>query len=246
MITEITGFVISEIDYGETSKIINILTKEYGVIGVIAKGSRAIKSPLRSVTTKLTYAKFFIKYNEDKLSILTNVDIIDSLKNVKTDIEKISFVSYLLELASQVDKHSNMYEEIYNLLEASILKIEENFDPLVITNILELKYLDYLGVMPVLDSCSVCGTTTSIATLSASLGGYVCNNCLKNEKIVSEKTIKLIRMFYYVDISKIDKLDIRESVKLEINDFLDEYYDRYTGLYLKTKQFIKDIKNYKD
>ena len=246
MITEITGFIVSEIDYGETSKIINILTKEYGTIGVIAKGARSLKSPLRSRTTKLTYGKFYIKYNKDKLSILTNVDIISSLKNIKTDIEKISYVSYLLELASQVDKHSNKDEEVFNLLEASILKIEEGFDPLVIANILELKYLDYLGVMPILDSCSVCGSTTNIATLSASLGGYVCNNCLKNDKIVSEKTIKLIRMFYYVDISKIDKLDIRESVKLEINDFLDEYYDRYTGLYLKTKSFIKDIKKYKE
>ena len=246
MITEVTGFVVSEIDYGETSKIINILTREYGTIGVIAKGARTLKSPLRSTTTKLTYAKFYIKYNKDKLSILTNADILNSLKNIKTDIESISYVSYLLELATQVDKHSNMFKEVFDLLEASILKIEEGFDPLVISNILELKYLDYLGVMPILDSCSVCGKTTNIATLSASLGGYVCNDCLGNDKIVSEKTIKLIRMFYYVDIFKIDKLDIRESVKLEINDFLDDYYDRYTGLYLKSKSLIKDIKKYKE
>lgn len=246
MITEVTGFIVSEIDYGETSKIINILTREYGTIGVIAKGARTLKSPLRSTTTKLTYAKFYIKYNKDKLSILTNADILNSLKNIKTDIESISYVSYLLELATQVDKHSNMFKEVFDLLEASILKIEEGFDPLVISNILELKYLDYLGVMPILDSCSVCGSTTNIATLSASLGGYVCNDCLGNDKIVSEKTIKLIRMFYYVDISKIDKLDIRESVKLEINDFLDDYYDRYTGLYLKSKSLIKDIKKYKE
>ena len=246
MITEVTGFIVSELEYGETSKIINILTREYGTIGVIAKGAKSLKSPLRSRTTKLTYAKFYIKYNKDKLSILTNADILNSLKNIKTDIESISYVSYLLELATQVMKHSNMFKEVFDLLEASILKIEEGFDPLVISNILELKYLDYLGVMPILDSCSVCGRTNNIATLSSSLGGYVCNNCLKNDKIVSEKTIKLIRMFYYVDISKIDKLDIRESVKLEINDFLDEYYDRYTGLYLKTKSFIKDIKKYKE
>lgn len=242
MLQEIEGIVISELDYGETSKILNILTKELGIIGVIAKGSRSLKSQLRSVTTKLTYGKFYIKYNKSKLSNLNSVDIINNLKYIKTDIEKISYVSYLVELASQVIKNSDSSKGIYDLLISSILKIESNFDPLVITNILELKYLEYLGVMPILDSCSVCGDTKSIATLSSYKGGYLCNNCLKGEKIVSDKTIKLIRMFYYVDIDKIEKLDVSEQVKVEINSFLNDYYDRYTGLYLKTKAFINNLK----
>ena len=30
-------------------------------------------------------------------------------------------------------------------------------------------------------------------------------------------------------------------VVLEINRFLDDYYDRYTGVYLKSKEFIRQI-----
>ena len=120
-------------------------------------------------------------------------------------------------------------------------KLEEGFDASTITSILELKYLDYLGVMPVIDMCSVCGSKTGIATLSSSRGGYVCKNCLRNENIVSEKTIKLIRMFYYVDISKISSLEISNQSKKEISDFLDDYYDRYTGLYLKSKSLLKNL-----
>lgn len=244
MIEKVDGIIISEVEYGETSKIINVLTKELGIIGMIAKGSRTIKSPLRSVTNKLTYGTFNIKYNKNRLSILTSVDILDNFKHIKIDIEKISYVSYLLELATQVTKHTES-SEVYNLLISSIKKINEGYDPLVITNILELKYLEHLGVMPILDCCSVCGSTKSIATLSSHKGGYVCNNCLKNEPIVSEKTIKLIRMFFYVDIDKITKLDIGDKSKIEINNFLGDYYDRYTGLYLKTKQFIRDLKKIK-
>lgn len=239
--TEDIGIVISELDYGETSKIINVLTRSYGVIGMHAKGARTMKSPLRSVSTKLTYGKFYFRYHKDKLSILTNVDALNSLKNIKKDITKISYTSYLIELASQVVKQNNEYEKIFDLLINTILKIEEGFDPLVLTNILELKYLEFLGALPILDACSVCGKTTNIATISSFKGGYLCSDCLKDEKIVSEKTIKLIRMFYYVDISKIEKLDISDSVKNEINMFLDDYYDRYTGLYLNTKSFIKNL-----
>ena len=48
-------------------------------------------------------------------------------------------------------------------------------------------------------------------------------------------------MLKYVDISKISKLDVSDVVKKEINTFIDEYYDRYSGLYLKSKDFLKNI-----
>ena len=48
-------------------------------------------------------------------------------------------------------------------------------------------------------------------------------------------------MLKYVDISKISKLDISDIVRNEINSFIDEYYDRYSGLYLKSKEFLKNI-----
>lgn len=235
----IEGIVISETSYGETSKIINILTKD-GIIGCMAKGAKTLKSNLRSVTTKLTYGNFIINKKDDKLSLLTNVDVINNLNEIRKDVVKTSYAMYLLELSEQVIKQ-NKNSKIYDLLIDSLEKINDKFDPLVITNILELKYLEYLGVLPILDSCSVCGSKTSIATLCGSRGGYVCKNCLTNERIVNEKTIKLIRMFYYVDIKKIDKLEISNQIKNEINEFLENYYERYTGLYLKSKKFLKDV-----
>ena len=44
MIEKVEGIVINEKAYGETSKIINVITKEYGIIGIIAKGARTLKS----------------------------------------------------------------------------------------------------------------------------------------------------------------------------------------------------------
>ena len=237
---EVEGIVISETNYSDTSKILNILTKEHGIIGVISKGCRNLKSPLRSVSSKLTYGVFTIYYKKDKLSILKEVSVIDSFKNIKLDINKISYAAYLLELAGQVYKQS-INTDILNLLIASIQKIDEGFDPLIIMNILELKYLEFLGVMPIINSCAICGRKTNIKTLSSFRGGYVCEKCFNDEEIVSSKTIKLIRMFYYVDIDKISKLEISSQARHEINLFLNDYYDRYTGLYLKSKKFIRDL-----
>ncbi len=237
---EVEGIIVSERDYKDTSKIVGIMTSTHGLITCIAKGAKRLKSPLRSTTGKLTYGKFQILYKEGKLSTLIEADVINIFKKIKTDIVCISYASFLVDLAEQVMKQ-NGNSEIYDLLIAGLKKIDDGFDPAVITNILELKYLDYLGVMPVIDCCAICGRTDSISTISARRGGYICNHCRQDETVVDERIVKLIRMFYYVNISKISKLDISSSVKNGIDKFLDEYYEDYTGLYLKSKQFLKDL-----
>ncbi len=240
MVQKVEGIVISEVNYSETSKILNVLTKEYGIIGVIAKGARRLKSELRSVSEKLVYGYFTIYYKKDKISTLVSVDIIDSFKLIKKDITKISYSLFLLELATQVYKQNND-EEIYNILIASLLKINEGMEPLVIMNIVELKYLKYLGVLPIMDKCVSCGGTNFIVSISVQKGGYICKNCCSTETYLSKNTIKMFRMFYYVDIAKISKIEITKKVQQEINNLLDQYYDDYTGLYLKSKDFLKVI-----
>ena len=239
-IESVEGIVISETNYSESSKILNVLTKEYGRIGIISKGCRNLKSKLRGVSRKLIYGVFHIYYKENGLSTLISVDIKESFSKTMMDLSAISYASYILELIDQVARQ-NEEENLFSLLSAALLKIEEGLDPLVITNIVELKALAYLGVMPNIDFCSICGSDKAIVTLSSDKGGYICSECYQNEPLVSDKTIKLIRMFYYVDIEKIAKLEVGELAKREINQFLDDYYMRYTGLYLKSKRFIQNI-----
>ncbi len=239
MIKKISGIIISEVDYKESSKIINIFTKE-GIIGVLARGTKKVKSPLSGVTSKLTYGFFHINYKDNGLSTLIEVDVADKFKNIRRDITLTSYSIYLMELASMVYKHEPS-NEIYDLLIVSIKKVEEGFDYQVITSILELKLLDYLGIRPVIDHCVNCHSKVDIVTISSYRGGYLCKNCLHGENITDIKTIKLLRMFFYVDISKISKLEVSEKVKQELNRFIDDYYERYSGLYLKSKEFLKNL-----
>ena len=112
---------------------------------------------------------------------------------------------------------------------------------MVITNILELKMLDYLGVGIDLDKCIKCGSKTNILTISGDEGGYICTDCRTNELIYSDKTIKMFRLYYYVDINSITDLKISEEVTHNIDKILTDYYERFTGLYLKSKEFLKSV-----
>lgn len=243
-IESIEGIILSETNYSESSKILNVLTKEYGLIGVMSKGCRNMKSKLRGVSRKLLYGTLHIYYKPNGLSTLIGIDVKNSYSKTIMDLEKISYASFILDLVNQVLKQTEN-EEIFDLLKDTLNKLEEGLNPIALTNILELKMLNYLGVSPMIDGCSHCGNTKDIVTLSSDAGGYVCKSCYNNEPLVSEKTIKMIRMYYYVDIKNITKLDVSDEITKEINRFLDDYYDRFTGLYIKSKDFLKKINNLK-
>ena len=239
MLLEVEGFILSETPYGETSKIINVLTKEKGLIGIMAKGAKSMKSALRASTQVFNYGVFSIYFKDGKLSTLANVDIINPLKSIRSDLTKISYLTYISELTSQVIKQTN--EDVFDMFINIVLKMEDNLDPVILTNILELKYLPLLGVGLNLDSCIKCGNKTNIVTIDASYGGLICKDCFQNEIIVDKKVIQLIRMYYYVDIKSIGSINVKEEYKQTINKFISDYYDSFTGLYVYSKKFLEQL-----
>lgn len=239
-IVDVKGLVLNETNYSDSSKILNVLTSEYGLIGIISKGCRNLKSKLRGSSRKLVYGTFHFYYKENGLSTLISIDVISDYPKTIMNLKNVVYASYLLDLTRQVVKQSKD-EAILPLLISALDKIENDLSPAVVTNILELKYLDFLGVSPVVTGCAVCGKTTNIVSLSPTAGGFICKDCYQNEGYYSDKAIKLLQMYYYVDLEKITKIDVNPKVNMEINKFLEDYYDRYTGIYLNSKKMLKNV-----
>ncbi len=244
MLKTIEGVVISETPFKENSKILNILTID-GIIGVVSKGCKNLKSPLRLISSKLVYAEFTIYYNEDRLSTLKEGNIINNFNYIRTEPSLIPYSTYIYitDLVTQVVKQSTN-PNIYNLYISTIKKIEEGLNPIVMMNILEIKLLDYLGCPIELNACAKCGSIKNIITIDPDIGGYLCSNCHTNEILYDEKTRKMLRMYYLVDIDSVKELKIKDYVIDNINNFLSSYYDRYTGIYIHTKKFLEKTINY--
>lgn len=238
----VEGFILSEVSYKESSKILNIFTKEYGIIGVFASGVKKIKSPLRSSANQFTYGVFNIKYKEGKLSNLISIDVVDSLKNIRSDLTLISYLSYMADLTNQTYKESSS-NYIYNLFISSIKKLEEKLDPEVLTNILEIKYLKFLGVELNFFKCSKCEKENELCKIDFNTGDIICAGCAKNTNVMDDKVLKLLIMYDKVNINSVKDIKIEDKYKKNINQFLKNYYDNYTGLYLYSKNHLEKILN---
>jgi DNA repair protein RecO (recombination protein O) len=238
-IISVEGIVINTTPYKENSKILNILTKDMGIIGCISKGCKNLKSKLRSISEKFAYGTFHMYYKEGGLSTLIDGDVKNYFINIRSDIIKVSYLTYICELSNNVYKESES-DEVYPLLINSILKIEDGHNPRIITNILELQYLSFLGISLNLDNCVVCGSS-KVVTLSLQKGGYVCQKHRTTENLLDLKVMKLLRLYNYIDISKISNIDIDENVSKKISEIIDLYYDEYSGVYIKSKKMLKEL-----
>lgn len=235
MVVKTKGIVLKETPYSETSKILNILTENYGLIGVISKGSRNIKSKLRGISNKMIYAEFTISYKEKGLSTLIEGSIINPFKNIYTDIKKATYSFYIIDLISQVLEQNNHYDIFYLLVNA-LIKINDGLSLELISNIVELKLLKYLGVPLQLDECILCNSK-DIYTIDINNGGTICHNCYQEGYVFDIKSIKLMNILMNIDLEKIEKLEITEpKIFSEIDNFIHEYYNSYTGIFLRDKK----------
>ena len=229
------GIVLSETPYSETSKILNILTEDFGLIGVISKGSRNIKNKLRGVSNKMNYCEYTINYKENGLSTLIEGSNINSLKNIYVNMKMALYSFYIIDLVYQVLKENND-KKIFHVLKNSLIKINDGLSPELISIIVELNLLKYLGVTLNLSSCTNCGNTKDFLTIDIASGGLICKNCYHEGYVFNSKALNLIIMLNNIDLSKISKLEItNEDVYKDIDDFIYEYYSTYTGIYLKKK-----------
>lgn len=230
------GIVIRETPYSETSKILNVVTEDFGMISIISKGSRNIKNKLRGVSNKLNYCEYTISYKENGISTMIEGNILNSFKNIFTDMKKAVYSFYIMDLVYQVMNENND-KEIFKLLETSLIKINSGLSPELVSNILEINLLKFLGVSINLDSCSVCGKTSDFLTVDLASGGIICKDCYQEGYIFSDKALRLLCLLNKIDLSKVDVMEITDNdVFHEIDSFIHEYYSIYTGIYLNKKE----------
>lgn len=224
--------------YQESSKILVVLTKEYGLISLLAKGARKYSNKLSSSTKTLNIATFHFVYKKDKLMVLREIDILFQLNNLKNDISKISYASYVTKLTKLVSElHFN--RDIFDILYNYLLKVEEGMSEIILTLIVELKYLLFLGIKPVTTECVKCNNIVDILTISVDDYGYLCKNCFNDEHIFNKKTLKLIDIFLNIELSNLDKVDIDPTIIRELEDFVSMYYYKHSGLHINKIKFIE-------
>ncbi|RSK27882.1 DNA repair protein RecO [Bacillus sp. HMF5848] len=244
MLQKCEGIVVRTTNYGDTNKIVTLYTREFGKVGVMARGAKKVGSRLSSVTQPFTYGYFLVQGGNTGLGTLQQGESITPMRYIREDIIATAYASYITELLDKIteDRKSNPY--VFEMLLQALQYINEGLDAQIITHIFELKALGIMGIQPNLDSCSVCGEQESTFSFSIREGGFLCERCSPQDPYrlnISTNTVKLLRIFYYFDLNRLGNINVKEQTKKELKAVITAYFDAYSGLFLKSKRFLDQL-----
>lgn len=237
------GIVIRTIDYGETNKIVTLYTREFGKIGMVARGAKKPKSRLTAISQLFIYGNFLFQKGTG-LGTLQQGEIINSFKEVRNDLFRASYASYIVELTDKLTEEKERNPFLFELLFQTLSFLNEEMDPEILTRIYEVKMLQVAGIAPQLNCCVSCGATEGNFSFSFTEGGFLCQTCKHSDAHVleiSSSTVKLLRLFYHLDMKRIGTISVREETKQELKNVLHTYYEQYSGLMLKSKRFLEQL-----
>jgi DNA repair protein RecO (recombination protein O) len=242
------GIVIRTTDYAETNKIVTLFTREWGKVGVMARGAKKPNSRLTAVTQPFTYGYFLIQRGRG-LGGLQQGDLISSMRGIREDIFLTAYASYVIDLTDKSTEEKKPNPFLFELLLQTLKYMNEGYDLDILVNIYEMKMLNVLGLYPVLDQCASCGRTEGNFAFSIREGGLLCQHCIQKDPYhykVSPATVRLLRLFYLLDLSRLGNISVKAETKAELKKVINAYYEEYSGLYLKTKKFLDQLDNFKD
>jgi DNA repair protein RecO (recombination protein O) len=248
MLQKCEGIIIRTTDYGETNKIVTIYTREWGKVGVMARGAKKPNSRLSSITQLFTHGYFLINRGSG-LGSMQQGETATSLRSIGEDIFLTAYASYIVELTDKCtdEKKPNPYH--FELLYQTLNYLNEGYDPDILMNIYEMKMLNVLGLNPILNQCSVCGSIDGHFSFSIREGGFICHRCLDKDPYhfkLSPSAVKLLRLFYHFDLSRLGNISVKEETKAELKSVITSYYDEYSGLHLKTKKFLNSMDKFRN
>ena len=222
------GIVLHSYDLGEKDKILNIYTKENGLVRAVAKGVKTTGSKFSGKAQEVSCSYFQFAKGKN-LCTICDLEQVNGFPHLRSNLLCLSYALLFVEVVSNfAHEGESESEHIYELLYSSLDSLQETPNPELLSLRFVLKFLSYHGINPQFDSCVSCSSELKkenpqpLYPYSSTLGGLLCNDCRKiidNEK-VSSSVIYLLKK-----IAMGDEIAKDKETALEALDLLKKHLD---------------------
>ena len=145
--------VLRSLDYGETSQIVTLFTREKGKIGVMAKGARRPKSSFGATLQPMAYTQVVFYYKPTRtLQTLSESSHVESFHRLRQALTTITVGLRVVELVDALMETEDAQPQVFALLVRALRRLNTrgpratNLWPYV-----QLQLADVLGVAPAVD-----------------------------------------------------------------------------------------------
>jgi len=146
MLVTTEAIVLRSRKQGDTSKIVSLYTLDFGLVDVIAKGAREMKSKFGSALEPFTYSKAtFYKKDGRDLHLLSNAEVVTPFRNLQSDLEHIESATKVIELLLRAQHHEESHPELFRLVKETLQVMNESKSVASVLFAYYLKYISFAG-----------------------------------------------------------------------------------------------------
>ncbi len=228
---KVNGFVLTESEYKESDTLLQVLTKEYGILSMVAKAAKKLNS--KNHFLPMCLYEFIIDYKDNKTIYTVHGHKLLENYFESEDIEMVSFKNILIELTIK-NRDIPTYDNLCFVFK-ELNKLNKY--------LLGSMYVSYLikefGITPVVDNCAMCDSK-KVVGISNRHGGFLCINHIGHEETVSVERLKKFRLMIK---GSFENYDILKDFDYEFIDFslLMDFFISNSDLRIKAYEFYRSL-----
>jgi DNA repair protein RecO (recombination protein O) len=192
------GIVLRRVDYGETDRVLTVLTREHGKVGVIARGVRRAGSRLAARTDLFERSRMQLATGRGELLVLAQAQRAESgIANRIEDPRRSACAGVIAELTDRVLESHHADPQIFELVGVALGAVSDPLrDPRAAVVRFARRMIDRLGYAPQLHRCAACDRVLPErpAAFSASGGGLLCADCRPGDPAEVDCSVRAIKV----------------------------------------------------
>ena len=231
MIVRTEAVVLRSIDYGETSQIVTLFTREKGRLAVMAKGARRTKSPYGSTLQPMAYTQVVFYYRETRgLQTLSESAHVAPLLDLRRDLEKIALGLRLVELVYALTEEEDAQPPVFRLLTQSLQALDmATTRPANVLPHFQLRLASALGFAPAFEKENVEALPVEGGLLALGSGHlYPVGEALGDEapeagRRASRAALRAFAVFARAALADVMRMNLTPACRREVQALADDY-----------------------
>ncbi len=244
------ALVLRVVDYGESDRIVHLLTAERGRVTVIAKGARRSRRRFPGTLDLFNHLRVALsRRRRTGMSLLDQAVLRSPFLGLRASGARYAMASYLLELIGRMAPEEGAGDEVARLFDfalASQRLLDARTPDLRLRLLLELRALDALGLRPELRQCVRCGKPVSPPVgFHVADGGVICGGCARPgaEPVLPVQlgTLRVLAQGLEYDVGHLGRLAMGQVALAEAGQLLFRFHRFHVGLELRSERFLDQI-----
>ena len=217
--------VLRNLNYGETSQIVTLFTRDRGKISVMAKGARKTKSKFGSTLQPMAYTEVVFYYKPTRtLQIVSESSHVVAFHDLQRSLEKITFGLQIVELVAALMEEEDPQPAIFRLIVRVLRHLDAvgeraaNLWPFV-----QLRMAALMGVAPAVRRENV-EAVGSEGLLSLANGGvYPTDATPEAAQRASRAALRAYAVFVRADLDAVLRMRLSDAVRSEVEGLVEDF-----------------------